>query len=145
MMGKVIFSKDKVAIWKEQANQKNEQYIQQQLQSLHDVKQNLLDFKQQLAATNNSALHKQLEKRIHFQEQQMTNILGRLKNAGYVEKRGRPKKEVADTYKANHIKFTAHLQKEQLDYVKQLQSTGQITNVSAFLDELITQHQKKNG
>lgn len=145
MMGKVIFSKEKVATWKEQAAQKREQYIHQQLQSLHDVKQNLQDFKQQLAATNNPPLQKQLEKRIYFQKQQLTAILGRLKNAGYVEKRGRPKKEITDTYKANRVKFTAHLQQEQMVYVKELQATGQITNVSAFLDELITQHQKKNG
>ncbi|QSB12305.1 hypothetical protein JTI58_12130 [Lysinibacillus fusiformis] len=145
MMGKVIFSKENVAILKVQAAQKNEQYIQQQLQTLKDVKQNLQDFKQQLQASSNPKLQKQLEVRIRHQEQQLTAILGRLKNAGYTDKRGRPKKEVTDTYKANRIKFTAHLQKEQMDYVKQLQATGQIANVSAFLDELIAQHQKNNG
>ncbi|MDM5246431.1 hypothetical protein [Lysinibacillus sp. G4S2] len=144
-MGKVIFSKEKVEAKKEQAAQKNEQYIQQQLQFLHDMKQKLQDFKQQFAATVNPTRHKQLEKRIHFQEQQITTILGRLKNAGYVEKRGRPKKEVSDTYKANRVKFTAHLQKNHMVYVKQLQADGQIQHISAFLDELIAAHQKNNG
>lgn len=145
MMGKVIFSKEKIEIQKEQAAQKNEQYIQQQLQSLQDVKLNLQDFKQQLLETNKPSLRKQLEKRIQFQQQQMTTILGRLKIAGYVDKRGRPKKEVSDTYKANRVKFTAHLRKEQMEYAKQLQADGQIANVSAFLDDLIAQHKKNNG
>lgn len=145
MMGKVIFSKEKVATRKEQAALENEMYIQQQLQSLQDVKQNQRDFEQQLAATDNPNRQKLLESKIRFQQQMAEKIVGRLKNAGYVEKRGRPKKEVADTYKANRVKFTAHLQTEQMDYVKHLQATGQIANVSAFLDELIAQHQKKNG
>lgn len=144
-MRKALFSKERFAALQKQEAQRNQLYMEQQLQTLTDVKQNLQDFKQQLQASSNPKLQKQLEVRIRHQEQQMTNILGRLKNAGYTDKRGRPKKEVTDTYKANRIKFTAHLQKEQMDYIKQLQATGQIANVSAFLDELIAQHQKNNG
>ncbi|MEK4712064.1 hypothetical protein [Sporosarcina sp. FSL K6-5500] len=142
-MGTQLSFKERLTQAKEQAIQKNKRYIQQQQQALQDVKLNLQDFRQQLAATDKPNLQRQLQARIHFQEQQITTILGRLKNAGYTDKRGRPKKEVADTYKANRVKFTAHLQKEQMDYVQQLKKEGTIPNISAFLDELIEQHRQQ--
>lgn len=145
MMGKALFSKERIVSLQEQAKRENLKYIQRQLQTLQDVKLNLHDFRQQLVATDKPNLQKQLKARIRFQEQQITNILSRLKNAGHAEKRGRPKKEAADTYKANRVKFTAHLQKEQMDYVQQLKEEGTIPNISTFLDELIEQHQKNNG
>ena len=75
----------------------------------------------------------------------IAKISSRLKNLGVVEKRGRPKKADGERYQEQRKKFTAHLQMDTLEYLKQLKTNGFITNISAFLDELVAEHQKKNS
>ena len=144
-MKKSLSFKERLLQSKEQANQQREKVIRKQLDDLQSVRFNIKQFKQQLAQATLPKQQKQLEFRLQQQRKIEEVILGRLKKLNYTEKRGRPKKEVVDTYKANRVKFTAHLQKDHMIYVKQLQANGQIQNISAFLDELIADHQKNNG
>jgi len=131
---------------KEHATHQRAQETKQLLDDLHTVRYNIRSFKEQAAQqTANPKLQLRMDLQINLQRRKEEFILGRLKNLDYTEKKGRPKKELADTYKANRVKFTAHLQKENMDYVQQLKENGTIPNISAFLDELIAQHQKNNG
>ena len=75
----------------------------------------------------------------------ITKILSRLKNLGVEEKRGRPKKATGEHYQEQRKKFTAHLQLNTIDYLQQLKTNGKIPNISAFLDELVAAHEKKNS
>ena len=68
-----------------------------------------------------------------------------LQKKGVTEKRDRPRKESSTTYKEQRKKFTAHLQLSTVEYLQQLKNNGSINNISAFLDELVAEHQKKNS
>lgn len=125
--------------------QQKEAKITELQQSANTIRYNIRSFKEQLQQTTFPKQRELLLKQIIRQEQALASILGRLKNAGYTEKRGRPKKEPEHSYKGSRIKFTAHLLPEQLHYMKQLQADGHIDNISAFLNTLIAEHQKKNG
>jgi hypothetical protein len=79
--------------------------------------------------------------RLHIEEKKKAVLNQKLKGAGVqVEKRGRPKKDPSEAYKQTHVKFTAMLKPENLDYLKRLKENGNIDNISAFLDELIGLH-----
>lgn len=82
--------------------------------------------------------------RLERTEQLIVKISNRLKNLGITENRGRPKKAVGEHYQEQRKKFTAHLQPETWTYVQSLKASGSISNISAFLDEVIAEHQKMN-
>lgn len=73
----------------------------------------------------------------------IAKISSRLKNLGVEEKRGRPKKADGERYQEQRKKFTAHLLPETMAYLQQLKASGSIANISAFLEELIAEHRKK--
>lgn len=63
---------------------------------------------------------------------------------GYVDPRGRPAKPNNEKYSATRSKFTAMLNKDNLNYLKHLKSIGDINNISAFLDYLIEGYRNTN-
>lgn len=75
----------------------------------------------------------------------IAKISRRLKNLGVEEKRGRPKKATGEHYQEQRKKFTAHLQLHTVEYLQQLKTSGNISNISAFLDDLVSEHEKKNS
>lgn len=82
-----------------------------------------------------------LQNKLHIEEKRRSVLIQKLKAAGVqVEKRGRPKKDPSEAYKQTHVKFTAMLKPENLEYLKRLKENGNIDNISAFLDELIGLH-----
>lgn len=83
--------------------------------------------------------------RLEHNQNVTVKILSRLKNLGVQEKRGRPKKAEGEHYQAQRKKFTAHLQPETVVYLQALKTAGSVANISAFLDELVADHQKKNS
>lgn len=48
-------------------------------------------------------------------------------------------------YQEQRKKFTAHLQLRTVEYLQQLKTSGNILNISAFLDDLVSEHEKKNS
>lgn len=81
--------------------------------------------------------------RLQRAERSISSISSRLKNLGVIEKRGRPKKAEGTHYQEKRKKFTAHLLPQTVEYLQTLKNNGSISNISAFLDELVTEHQKK--
>ena len=83
----------------------------------------------------------QHQNRLHLEEKRRVVLTQKLNAAGVqVEKRGRPRKEPSEAYKQTHVKFTAMLKPENLDYLKCLKDSGGIDNISALLDSLIERH-----
>ncbi len=83
------------------------------------------------------------QNRIYLEQRRKVVLVNKLKALGVmVEKRGRPKKEPEKTYKQTHVKFTAMLKPENLDFLKKLKKQGDIVNISAFLDELVEKHRQ---
>lgn len=82
--------------------------------------------------------------RLERTEQLITKLSSRLKNLGVTEKRGRPKKAVHERYQEQRKKFTAHLKPETWTYMQSLKDAGSISNISAFIDDIVAAHQKKN-
>lgn len=129
---------------------RNEQKKQRQ-RSILQVQEQLQQKKEERKELAQLLLHAESdhEKRtFKFRLERNKNVtektLSRLKNLGVTEKRGRPKKTTEERYQAKRKKFTAHLQPETVVYLQSLKANGSIPNISAFLDELVTEHQKKN-
>ncbi|MCT4509511.1 MAG: hypothetical protein N4A48_12300 [Tepidibacter sp.] len=68
-----------------------------------------------------------------------------LKKLGFIETKGRPKKNPDEKYCNTRKKFTAMLLPKNLDYLKALKSEQKIDNISSFLDEIIEIHRIENS
>jgi len=119
------------------------QAIQHLQQNLANKKKELLDYKQSLANAKTENEQKTFQFRIEHTQRVIIKIQIELEKKGVTEKRGRPKKEEGTTYKEQRKKFTAHLQLFTIEYLQQLKANGTISNISAFLDELVAEHEKK--
>lgn len=119
--------------------------IQQASDMLQVKKQEQQELQKQLLQTSNIEENRILTLKLDRCESAITKISSRLKNLGIEEKRGRPKKADGERYQEQRKKFTAHLQMDTLDYLQQLKANGAIANISAFVDELVAEHQKKNS
>lgn len=119
--------------------------IQQASEMLQLKKQEQLQLQKQLLETNSVEEKRIITMKLDRCESALAKISSRLKNLGVVEKRGRPKKADGERYQEQRKKFTAHLQMDTVDYLHQLKANGAIANISAFIDELVAEHQKKNS
>lgn len=132
-----------------QRKEQSEKYqllaIQHLQQNLMNKKQELLEHQQALVNASTEAEQKTFQFRIDHTQRVILKIQSELHKKGIVEKRGRPKKAAGTTYKEQRKKFTAHLQLTTIDYLQHLKANGHITNISAFLDELVATHEKKNS
>lgn len=130
---------------KERLEKQQQQVIKHLQQNLITKKQELLDYKHALANAQTEAEQKTFQFRMDYTQRVILKIQQELQKKGVTEKRGRPKKEAGTTYKAQRKKFTAHLQLATIDYLQLLKANGTISNVSAFLDELVAAHKKRNS
>lgn len=119
--------------------------IQQASEMLQVKKQEQLQLQKQLHETHSIEEKRILTMKLDRCESAIAKISSRLKNLGVEEKRGRPKKAEGERYQEQRKKFTAHLQMNTVDYLQGLKASGTITNISAFIDELVAEHQKKNS
>lgn len=119
--------------------------IQQASDMLQVKKQEQQEVQKQLLQTNRIEEQQILTMKLNRCESAIAKISSRLKNLGLEEKRGRPKKADGERYQEQRKKFTAHLQMDTFDYLQQLKTNGAISNISAFIDELVAEHQKKNS
>lgn len=131
--------------YKEQLEKNQQLAIQHMQQSLADKKQELQGYKLAFTNAETEQEQKTLQFRMEHTQRIIIKIQNELQKKGVVEKRGRPKKESGTTYKEQRKKFTAHLQLATVEYLQQLKNNGSINNISAFLDELVAEHQKKNS
>ncbi|RKQ12139.1 hypothetical protein [Ureibacillus endophyticus] len=121
----------------------NEMKIVQLTQSLQQKKTEQKQLQEQLTQAQNIQEIQLYTARLQRAERSISSISSRLKNLGVTEKRGRPKKEASERYQDQRKKFTAHLQPETVEYLKTLKADGIISNISAFLDDLVAEYQKK--
>lgn len=128
----------------EQEKQRQRSILQAQDQ-LQQKKVENIELSRQLQLAQTEQEKRTYTFRIKRNESISMKILSRLKSLGVQEKRGRPKKAEGEHYQEQRKKFTAHLQPDSVDYLKALKAAGTISNISAFLDELIAEHQKKNS
>lgn len=119
--------------------------IQQSLELLQVKKQERQQLQQQLLHAVTVEEKRLYSVKLDRCNSAITKISSRLKNLGVEEKRGRPKKADGERYQEQRKKFTAHLLPETLAYLQQLKATDSIANISAFLEELIAEHRKKEG
>lgn len=131
--------------YKEQLEKNQQLAIQHMQQRLADKKRQMQNYKREFATADTEQKQKTLQFRIDHTQRVIIKIQNELQKKGVVEKRGRPKKESGTTYKEQRKKFTAHLQLSTVEYLQQLKGNGSISNISAFLDELVAEHQKKNS
>lgn len=130
---------------KEKMEKHQQHAIQHLQQNLANKKQELHGYKRSLANAATETEKKSFQFRIEHTQRVIIKIQNELQKKGVTEKRGRPKKEEGTTYKEQRKKFTAHLQLTTIDYLQQLKANCTISNISAFLDELVTEHEKKNS
>lgn len=116
---------------------KKDREIKRLMEQVDSVKSQSKNYKAALMKEESELERKKLNHRIILLDQRRQGLMERLKQLGYEDKRGRPKKIATDTYKGQRIKFTAHLLPENMEYLKHLKENGRIDNISAFLDELI--------
>lgn len=130
----------------EQDKLRQQQFSIQQAKDLLLIKkQEQRELQKQLLQTNTIEEKRILTMKLDRCNNSIAKISSRLKNLGVEEKRGRPKKADGERYQEQRKKFTAHLQMDIFDYLQQLKSSGAISNISAFIDELVAEHQKKNS
>lgn len=133
------------ALQKERLQKKNQLEGNHFKQKSDLKKQELKMYKLELEKNTSTEQANILLARIARAESAIAKLKNQLKIRGFTEKRGRPKKEVGSTYKEQRKKFTAHLQLDTYEYLQQLKKQRTINNISAFLDELVTNYQKKNS
>lgn len=126
-------------------DRQNKIAIQQSLELLQVKKQERQQLQQQLLHAVTVEEKRLYSVKLDRCNSAITKISSRLKNLGVEEKRGRPKKADGERYQEQRKKFTAHLLPETLAYLQQLKATDSIANISAFLEELIAEHRKKEG
>ena len=126
-------------------DRQNKIAIQQSLELLQAKKQERQQLQQQLLHAVTVEEKRLYSVKLDRCNSAITKISSRLKNLGVEEKRGRPKKADGERYQEQRKKFTAHLLPETLAYLQQLKATDSIANISAFLEELIAEHRKKEG
>lgn len=124
-------------------DRQNKIAIQQSLELLQVKKQEQKQLQQQLLHVASKEEEMLYSTKLDRCNSAIDKISSRLKNLGVEEKRGRPKKADGERYQEQRKKFTAHLLPETVDYLQQLKSTSAISNISAFLEELIAEHRKK--
>ena len=123
----------------------------QKIRSILQVQEQLQQKKEERKALEHQLLHAESDQikrtytfRLERNQNAIIKLLSRLKNLGVIEKRGRPKKAEGTHYQEKRKKFTAHLLPQTVEYLQTLKTNGSISNISSFLDELVTEHQKKN-
>ena len=126
----------------EKQKQRSISQAQEQLQLKKDERKEL---ERQLLHAESDQEKRTYTFRLEHNHNVTVKILSRLKNLGVQEKRGRPKKAEGEHYQSQRKKFTAHLQPETVAYLQELKTAGSVANISAFLDELVAEHQKKNS
>ncbi|KAB7666036.1 hypothetical protein [Bacillus sp. B1-b2] len=119
--------------------------IKRVIEQIGSVTAQLKGYRVSLIKEESDLERKRLNHKIILLNQRRKGLKERLKQLGYEDKRGRPKKIEADTYKGQRIKFTAHLLPKNMEYLKQLKESKKIDNISAFLDELIQSNRKKGS
>ena len=130
----------------EQDKQRQEQLaIQQATEILQVKKQERQQLKLQLQNATTMEEKRLYSVKLDRCNSAIAKISSRLKNLGVEEKRGRPKKATGEHYQEQRKKFTAHLQLHTVEYLQQLKTSGNISNISAFLDDLVSEHEKKNS
>ena len=128
--------------YKEQLEKNQQLAIQHMKQNLDDKKQELQTYKRAFAKADTEQEQKTLQFRMEHTQRVIIKIQNELQKKGVVEKEV-DQKESGTTYKEQRKKFTAHLQLSTLEYLQQLKTNGSISNISAFLDELVAEHQKE--
>lgn len=128
----------------EQVKQKERSILQTQEQ-LQQKKDERLEIEHQLLHAQSDQDKRTYTFRLEHNQNATVKILSRLKSLGVTEKRGRPKKAEGEHYQEQRKKFTAHLHPQTVEYLHTLKTDGSISNISAFLDELVAEHQKKNS
>lgn len=128
----------------EQEKQKMRSILQAQEQ-LQQKKEDRKELEYQLLHAKSDQEKRTYTFRLERNQNATIKLLSRLKNLGVIEKRGRPKKAEGTHYQEKRKKFTAHLLPQTVEYLQTLKNNGSISNISAFLDDLVTEHQKKNS
>ncbi|WP_105618638.1 hypothetical protein [Vallitalea okinawensis] len=118
----------------------NENKIKIYRHDLRTCKRQTKVLQEQLQQDLSTIDHLKIDRELKTVLYQVEVLQRKLSELGFKDNRGRPKKMPEDKYAANRTKFTAMLNTDNLDYIKQLKSDGQINNISAFLDELILKH-----
>jgi len=130
----------------EQDKVRQQQFAIQQVSEILQIKkQEQLQLQKLLLETPSIEEKRVITMKLDRCERALAKISSRLKNLGVVEKRGRPKKAEGERYQEQRKKFTAHLQIDKLNYLQELKASGAIPNISAFIDTLVAEHQKKNS
>ncbi|MEF2243830.1 hypothetical protein [Paenibacillus sp. IITD108] len=129
-----------------QLEERKQKDIQRWKAELNLCQAELVKLRKQVAKEMTRVEQVHLQNRLRVEEKRKSILLGRLKTAGVqIEKRGRPKKDPSEAYKQTHVKFTAMLKPENLEYLKCLKESGGIDNISALLDSLIERHRDGLG
>lgn len=136
-MNKLSRNKQSFQYALDQNQVKRDQEISRLMEMVVTVKSKSKNYKAALMKEESELERKRLNHKIILLDQRKQKLMGRLKQLGHEDKRGRPKKVTAETYKGQRIKFTAHLLPENMEYLKQLKGSNKVDNISSYLDELI--------
>ena len=93
-MSTKIISRERILMAKEQAKMKRTNEIKSLLEDLQTVRYNIKQFKHELTKNPPPKKQSKLNFQIEIQRRKESAILSRLKNRGYQDKRGRPKKKL---------------------------------------------------
>jgi hypothetical protein len=79
-----------------------------------------------------------LTRTLDLQVRKKKVLCAKLSALGYItDRRGRPKKNINDRYKSNHIRMACYFTPQNIQDIKILKEENSIANVSSFLNELI--------
>lgn len=135
---------DRIEFLRSEQEKQRQRTILQVQEQLQQKKEERIKLEHQLLHAETDQEKRTYTVRLERNESICHKISSRLKSLGVPEKRGRPKKAEGEHYQEQRKKFTAHLQPDSVAYLQALKAAGTISNISAFLDELIAEHQKKN-
>lgn len=136
---------DRIEFLRSEQEKQRQRTILQVQEQLHQKKNERMELERQLKHAQSEQEKRTFTFRLERNQNTTVKILNRLKSLGVTEKRGRPKKAEGEHYQEQRKKFTAHLQLDTVAYLQALKAAGTIANISAFLDELVVEHQKMNS
>jgi hypothetical protein len=131
---------------KEYEERKRASSINLLLLELSDCKSLIKELKgKDISAYNNSELHHH-NKSLDLEKRKKKAFIKRLADLGYeADKRGRPRKDANEKYKSTHERMTVYFNPSTLNYLKELKRKEIISDISSFINELVTSYIRITG
>lgn len=126
--------------YKERQKQTSIHYL---LFQLNEKKRCLKKLKAQDISTLSKVELNHYNKVLEMELKKRKTFIKKLSDLGYsADGRGRPRKNPCDLYKVTNKRMTIYLTPDTHKYLKDLNSSDTITNISSFINELISSYKR---